>query len=95
MKAEQAGIMKAAIKHASSQKILNNRLRDRITHGTKSGPQQYINNEEKKKLAVSERAVDYGKTRMQVMYIAKPVANTQERQDQSRMVAVKGKEICH
>jgi len=29
-------------------------------------------------LAVSERAVDYGKTRMQVMNIAKPVAKKKD-----------------
>ena len=30
---------------------LKDRLRDRVTHGTKSGPKQYLNNEEEKELA--------------------------------------------
>ena len=30
---------------------LKDRFRDRVTHGTKSGPKQYLNNEEEKELA--------------------------------------------
>ena len=30
---------------------LKDRRRDRVTHGTKSGPKQYLNNEEEKELA--------------------------------------------
>ena len=70
MNATKMGIMgvnEAAIKHRVSKTTLKDRLRDRVTHGTKSGPKQYLNNEKEKELAEflkDSAAVGYRKTRL-------------------------------
>jgi len=80
MKAVQTGIMgvnEAPIKHGVPKTTLKDRLSNRVTHGTKSGPKQYLNNEDEKELAEflkESAAVGYGKTRGEVMNIAESVA---------------------
>jgi len=70
MKAVKTGVMGvngAVIKHGAPKTTLKDRLNNRVTYGTKSGPKQYLNNEEEKELAEflkDSAAVGYGKTRI-------------------------------
>jgi len=53
---------------------LKDRLDNRVTHGTKSGPKQYLNNKELAEVLKDSAAVGYGKTRIEVMNIAESLA---------------------
>ena len=67
----------AAIKHGVPKTTLKDRISNRVTHGTKPGPKQYLNNEEENELAEflkDSAAIGYGKTRVEVMNIAESAA---------------------
>ena len=107
MKAVQTGIMgvnEAAIKHGVPKTTLKDRISNRVTHGTKPGPKQYLNNEEEKELTEflkDSAAIGYGKTRVEVMNIAECAAKKKVQLGKKRSVqdggksSVKGKVIYH
>ena len=70
-------INRAALDHGVPCTTLKNRLSGRVVHGTKPGPQPYLNDKEERELALFLKdcaAVGYGKTRRDVMSIAQSVA---------------------
>jgi len=103
MKAVQTGVMgvnEAAIKHGVPKTTLKDRLNNGVTHGTKSGPKQYLNNEEEElaEFQKDSAAVGYGKTRIEVMNIAESLAKkkgTLRKDKISPGCLVKEKMICH
>ena len=67
----------AALDHGVPCTTLKDRLSGRVVHGTKPGPQPYLNDKEERELALFLKdcaAVGYGKTQMDVMSIAQSVA---------------------
>ena len=82
VKSGTTSINKAASLHGVLCTTLKDRISGRVKHGSKPGPQQYLNVEEEKELAdhlVHVARVGYGKTRKQVLSIAEQVAK--ERKD--------------
>ena len=89
-------INRAALDHGVPCTNLKDRLSGRVVHGTKPGPQPYLNDKEERELALFLKdcaAVGYGKTRMDVMSIAQSVAEEKGilHGSKTKKVASKGK----
>ena len=74
MKALQDGlpITTAARVHGVPKTSLHNRIKERVLHGVKPGPKQYLSVEEETKLAeftIETASVGYGQARKQIMTI--------------------------
>ena len=89
-------INRAALDHGVPCTTLKNRLSGRVVHGTKPGPQPYLNDKEERELALFLKdcaAVGYGKTLMDAMSIAQSVAEEKGilHGSKTKKVASKGK----